>query len=376
MFPELRVGISLIALLYSTYTDFKSRMIPDWLTHGIAVVGLLIAFFQSYEAKSIDPMLLVGATTLATFIVAYGFWKLGAWAGGDVKLFTALATLNPLNYFVLGNLFNLSFAWNGAELLHASSLPFFMLNLFMLSVIMLMPYTALLALQALGKKHLRGEFVILSKNALLRIVQHTGVIVLLSFVLQQLQLSLWLLLPVLIVSAFLPQTIRWLFAGVAIAGLVAQLIPIADSISLFAVLLLVEMLLAWYGFARKHVLTYKEKISNLKEGDIPGELFVRENGKVVKGVAPSLKTIINSAKAGDVMGILHAHKQKGEVIANPASAAGLLPEQIHALNAAVKRGDIPNEIMLKASSPFAPAVLMAYVLLQLLGDGPLAWWFG
>lgn len=376
MFPELRVGISLIALLYSTYTDFKSRMIPDWLTHGIAVVGLLIAFFQSYEAKSIDPMLLVGATTLATFLVAYGFWKLGAWAGGDVKLFTALATLNPLNYFVFGNALNLSFVWNGAELLHASSLPFFMLNLFMLSVIMLMPYTALLALQALGKNHLRGEFVSLSKNALLRVIEHTGVIVLLSVVLQQLLLPFWLLLPALFVSAFLPKLVRWLLAGLAIAGLVAQQIPLPDALSLFAILLLVEMLLAWYGFARKHVLTYKEKISNLKEGDIPGELFLREHGKVVKGIAPSLKTIINSAKAGDVMGILHSTKQQGEVIADPASAAGLLPEQIHVLNVAVKKGEIPNEIMLKASSPFAPAVLMAFVLLQLLGDGPLAWWFG
>lgn len=376
MFPELRVGISLIALLYSTYTDFKSRMIPDWLTHGIAVIGLLLAFWQSYEQRSIDPMLLVGATTLATFIVAYGFWKLGAWAGGDVKLFTALATLNPLNYFVLGNYFNLSFVWNGSELLIPSSLPFFMLNLFMLSVIMLMPYTALLALQALGKKHLRGEFALLTKNAFLRVIEHAGVIVLFSFVLQQLQLPFWLLLPALIVSAFLPKLVRWLLAGLAIAGIVAQIIPFADAIALFGILLLVEMLLAWYGFARKHVLTYKEKITNLKEGDIPGELFVHEHGKVVKGVAPSLKTIINSAKAGDVMGILNGGKQKGEVIANPASAAGLLPEQIHVLQSAVKKGEIPNEIMLKASSPFAPAVLMAYVVLQFLGDGPLAWWFG
>jgi hypothetical protein len=109
---------------------------------------------------------------------------------------------------------------------------------------------------------------------------------------------------------------------------------------------------------------------------IPGELFLREKGKVVKGVSPSLKMIINSAKAGDVMGILHSTKARGEIIADPASAAGLLPEQIHVLNAAVRKGEIPDAILLKASSPFAPAVLLAYVLLQLLGDGPLAWWFG
>ncbi len=376
MFQVLRVTLSLATLLFSTYTDFKSRTIPDWLTHGVAVVGLLLAFWQSYELKSLEPMLLVGATMLATFIVAYGFWKLGAWAGGDVKLFTALASLNPLNYFVLGNIFHLSFYWNGAELLLPSSLPFFMLNLFMLSVMMLMPYTALLALHALTKKHLRGEFFSLSKNAILRVIQHTGMIVLLSFVLEQLQFPFWLLLPALLGVALLPITVRWLLAGLAIAGIVAQLVPLTNVLSLFAVLLLVELLLAWYGFARKHVLTYKEKISSLKEGDIPGELFLREKGKVVKGIAPSLKTIINSAKAGDVMAILRATKPKGEVLADPSSAAGLLPEQIHALNAAVRKGEIPDAMLLKASSPFAPAVLMAYALLQLLGDGPLAWWFG
>lgn len=376
MFPFFSFFFSLAALAYASYTDFKSRTIPDWVSYGMLVAGLSLAAFESYSTQSLTPLFWSAALTIAVFILAYIFWRAGAWAGGDVKLFTGLAALNPFNPWVVGSFFNLSLVWGGRELLVVSALPLFMLNLFIASVFALMPYSALLAFSCLRNPSLRQEFFSLSSSAISRAVEWALVISAFTFVLHYFSLPVWGLFPLLLLAGFLHRAFRVVAGIFSFVLLFLSLISLSDVVSLFWVLLFINLIFSWYGFAQRHVLTIRKKISDLQDGDIPGEWIGLSGGKVTRRLPVSFQTIIKAGVERDLETIMRFLKPSGEAWADPRQAAGVYPEDIARLQAAVKKGELENTILVKASAPFAPAVLIAYLLLTLLGDGPLAWWFG
>lgn len=376
MFPFLSFVISLAGLTYASYTDFKSRTIPDWVSHGMLLAGLSLAAYESYSTQSITPLFWSAALTIAVFILAYIFWRAGAWAGGDVKLFTGLAALNPFNPFIVGEFLNLSFSWGGRELLIVSALPFFMLNLFIVSVFALMPYSALLAFSCLRNPSLRQEFFSLSSSAISRAVEWALVISAFTFVLHYFSLPVWGLFPLLLLAGFLHRAFRVVVGIFSFVLLFLSLISHSDVFSLFLVLVSINFIFSWYGFAQRHVLTIKKKISDLQDGDIPGEWIGVERGKLTRRLPVSFQTIIKAGVERDLETIMRFLRPQGDAWADPRQAAGVYPEDIARLQAAVKKGELENTILVKASAPFAPAVLIAYLLLTILGDGPLAWWFG
>ncbi len=373
MFPLVSFLLSIVGLSISTYTDFKERIIPDWVSYGMIVLGLSLAAYESYFTQSISPLAWSAVLTIAVFILAYIFWRAGAWAGGDVKLFTGLAALNPFNPFVLGSFFHFSFVFGGRELIVASTLPFFMLNLFMGSVIALMPYSAFLAFTVLNHKSHRKEFVQITRDAFLRALEWGLLIVLFTHVLNQLSVSPLFLILVLLAAGFVPGVIRKGLAFLSVFGILTSAISWGLIPSVLGVLLLVNFLLAWYGFAQRHVLSARKKISDLQDGDIPGEWIGLKDGKVVRERSVSFKTIIKAGMDRDLGTIMRIIHPSGESWADPRQAAGVYPDQIAKLQHAVKEGLLDDTIKVKASAPFAPAVLLAYVLLNALGDGPLAW---
>lgn len=373
MFPILSFFLSLIGLSISTYTDLKSRIIPDWIPYGMVVLGLSLSAYESFHTQSLTPFLWSAGVTIATFTLAYIFWRLGAWAGGDVKLFTGLAALNPFNPFWVGSFFSLSFVWSGSELLVASSLPLFMLNLFILSIFCIIPYSALLSLYALQKSSLRKEWAHLTWHSILDAFLVACMVVLAYDLLALFSLPSWIIIPVLLVSSFFPSVVKKILAIVFVGLVLANVIPATNGWSVFAVLLVVSVLRSWYGFAHVHVLTYSKKISQLEEGDIPGEWIGLMNGKVLREKPVSFQTIIKALFERDLVLLMKIIRPSGEAWANPQQAAGVYPEQIVLLKKAVREGKLDDRISLKASAPFAPAVLLAYILLNVVGDGPLAW---
>lgn len=377
MFPLASFLISFAGLALSTYTDFRDRTIPNWLTYGLILTGLALAGVESYLQSSVSPLLLTMGVVLVTYIGAYVFWRAGAWAGGDVKLFTGLAALNPYNPFILGSFLHLSFVWNGVELIRPSTIPFFMLNLFIFSVVMLIPYTALLAFLALKQKAYRVEFFARTQSAFVSALEYAGLLLLIKFALDYLALPLWLSIFVLLLLAFVPRFVRVLLSLAGFFLVLFSRVSFSSLLGVFGVLLFVDLLLAWYSFARKYALTQTKKISALQEGDIAGELIVVKNGKIIRESGVSFQTIIKAGLQRDLGALMKfLSPETGDVLATPRQAAGFYPDQIARLQAEVKAGRLEDCILIKASSPFAPAVAMAYLLLVLLGDGPLAWGFG
>ena len=97
MLDILPIGLALLAVCVANYTDlFKGRIIPNKLTLPMLVTGIvfhaLVGIWNSDLLKAISGV--VGASV--AFAIAYGIWLMGGWAGGDVKLFTALGALLPM----------------------------------------------------------------------------------------------------------------------------------------------------------------------------------------------------------------------------------------------------------------------------------------
>jgi preflagellin peptidase FlaK len=148
---------------------------------------------------------------------------------------------------------------------------------------------------------------------------------------------------------------------------------ISDFFPLLGVLILVNILRSWYGFAQKHVLTSTKKISQLEDGDIVGERIVKVGDKTIREPLVSFGTIIKAGFQRDIGMIFRFLNPTGEILADPRRAAGVYPEDIAKLQAEVSAGRLTDSIRVKASSPFAPAVLLAYVFLNIFGDLFLAW---
>ncbi len=376
MFPLASFLFSFVGLVLATYTDFRDRTIPNWISVGLGVMGLGLAAFEYVQTQNLSNLVLVVGVTLVTYIVAYLFWRLGAWSGGDVKLFAGLGALNPVNPFVLGSFFSVSWIWGNQELFRPSMLPFFMLNLFILSVIMLLPYTAFLSVSVLRNNERRNEFFSITKKSVVESFAYGLLVLLFTRLVEGVGLPIWMIVLLMVVSAFLPRMARIFLVLLTVLLGFFSIVSFSSFPFLFATFLIIGLIFSWYKFAQRHVLTRIKKISDLQEGDIVGEIFRVRGDKIVREEPVSFKNIIKAGLQRDVPGLMSVFHAQNDIVASPRQAAGLYSEQVARLQGEVKKGSLEDRVVVKASSPFAPAVLLAYGVLNLVGDIPLVWWFG
>lgn len=89
-FTALAAAAAALLSVAATYTDLRRRMIPDWLNYSALALAVVVAYWVG--ALGIAYVALVALS----FAFAYALYRLGAWAGGDVKFFTALMAYYPL----------------------------------------------------------------------------------------------------------------------------------------------------------------------------------------------------------------------------------------------------------------------------------------
>lgn len=78
--------IALVAVIIGTFTDLRSRIIPNWLTMGTAILGLAChAFHGNFLWSSLGLICGLALVTLPNFLQKKTFM-----AGGDAKLWAAL----------------------------------------------------------------------------------------------------------------------------------------------------------------------------------------------------------------------------------------------------------------------------------------------
>ena len=366
-YSSLFFFITLIALVLATFTDVKDRLIPNWLTLGMIAAGLLLHSFIALASLHALSFLLPLAITLATFLASFALWKLGVWAGGDVKLFTGIAALNPFNLAFFPH----ALSYDG--LFTVTLIPF-PLTLFIFSLFSMLPYGAFLSLQGLRKsRKLRREFSLALQSSLTSLLFFSSFIIGFEVLLSSLAVPWFFIVPFALAFGLLPARLR-------LARLALALVMLATGLALSAFTFLEHFLLLFlplaflyalvklYAVSREHVLQSVVKVSSLKEGDILGESIIREGSSLRRVPRLSFSTMIKYLKSNNLKGLFQRARLGGKVIASSASAAGITSAQVKALKVFVSQGKLRNAIIIKKSVPFTPAILLAYVILSFMGD--------
>ena len=371
-FPFSYFFVSLILLVIGSYTDLKERIISNKLTYGGIALGILIHLIESYNLNDYSIVGIAIAVTIATFIASYGLWKIGVWAGGDVKLFTALAALNPFNLGIIRDLIGLKYG-----LLASISFPIFPLTLFIFSIISMLPYGMLLSINTLRKrKELRKELTEELKQRLFQAVQVIALISGLNFVLTNLLgISNGILLFVLtIISLIVLMKINWKISTVIILILFGYSLYLnfneilknflIGAVSLYAIYVLLKL----FSFSRKYALKKTIKVSELEEGMIPAASLYEIEGKIIEKKALSMGNIINNIRGNNLEALIKELKPAGKEIVSNKKAAGIEEKEIKELKKLAEEKKIPEYIEVKLTAPMIPAVLIGYVLVNIVGD--------
>ncbi|MFH1663507.1 MAG: A24 family peptidase C-terminal domain-containing protein, partial [archaeon] len=310
------------------------------------------------------------AVTIATFIASYGLWKIGVWAGGDVKLFTAIAALNPFNLGFIRDVIGLKYS-----LLASISLPVFPLTLFIFSIISMLPYGVLLSFNTLkNRRDLRKELIQDMKKRVFQSAQLMMLLVGLNFVLGKIISNGILLYAIviiaLIVSAKLNEKIRTAIALLlfGFAGYFNLIQSVNAFITGFVFVYLLYFFLKMFSFSRKYALKKKIKVEELEEGMIPAVSLYEVEGKITERKSLSIASIINNLRNNNLDALLQELHPKGKQIVSATKAAGIEEKKIAELKKLASEKKISNEIEIKLTAPMIPAVLIGYVLVNVIGD--------
>ena len=87
----ITVLFSVIAAIY----DVKYGIVPDKLNYILLVFGIVSNLILSIISSNVKFILTSFISMIITYTITFMLWKLKMWGGGDVKLFTAIATVIP-----------------------------------------------------------------------------------------------------------------------------------------------------------------------------------------------------------------------------------------------------------------------------------------
>ncbi|MBU1120876.1 prepilin peptidase [Candidatus Micrarchaeota archaeon] len=362
--------LALATLIIGTYTDLKERIISNKLTYSMIAVGVILhlieaAYFSNYFLFFVSVVVVV-----LTFFFSYLLWKLGVWAGGDVKLFTAIAALNPFN-----PLFFTGFLGLNIGLFQATSLPIFPLTLFIFSIICMIPYGAFLTLNGVRKRKdlqrkLKEEFKKKFFQALQLSAALIGLNYFVSLFMPDFLIQYILIIVTLIALRFINRKVRLIVIALVFFFALGSklLIAVNEFVSLFLVLFVIYSFFRLFFLSREEILKKEIRVDELEEGMIPAQSIYLVEGKIVKSEPLKIATIIKYLTSNNLNQLMDYLKPKGKTVVSSMRAAGFTVEEIKELKELVRERKIEEKIKVKLTAPMIPAVLMAFVLLNVIGD--------
>ncbi len=91
----IQMIVTILFSILAAIFDIKSNIVPDILTYSLLVFGLISNVILSIISGNVKFILASFISMVVTNFLTYMLWKLKMWGGGDVKLFTAIATVIP-----------------------------------------------------------------------------------------------------------------------------------------------------------------------------------------------------------------------------------------------------------------------------------------
>src|SRR3989338_2165857 len=90
-------AIILVGLFIGSYTDIKTREVPDWLNYGLIVIGIALNLLFSIIYWNLDYIINSSAGFIVFLFLALFMFYAVQWGGGDSKMIMALGALIGLD---------------------------------------------------------------------------------------------------------------------------------------------------------------------------------------------------------------------------------------------------------------------------------------
>ena len=91
----IQIIITILFCILAAVCDLRNNYVPNWLSYVLLGFGLISNLILSIISTNIKFILASFISMLVTYVITYLLWKLKIWGGGDVRLFTAIATVIP-----------------------------------------------------------------------------------------------------------------------------------------------------------------------------------------------------------------------------------------------------------------------------------------
>lgn len=363
-FPFFIFSTTTLFLIFASIYDFKKRIIPNYLVFSLFFIGLLIKIIEAIFFSKINILFNSLISFLITFILSYILWELGFFAGGDLKLFSAISILNP---------FNLNFlSFLGLTSLGVIAVPIFSITLVLVSVLATAP---VLIIHSLFLFLFKGHHFILwdilkSKGTIISFLNSVIVLFFITSFLNLFSLNLPIIFYFIfsIVLLLFFKNLEKLKSFYFLIGLFYILLitfsiiykkNIFSIISLVTIIITIKLLFVFitiYKIISSRILTEPKKLKDLKEGDLLKNNYYKINNKVIE------KNI----------SFLNYFKQTfyqtytKNLIVDSRKARGVLKEDITFLKRTYN--NLNKEIIIRKTIPFTPSVLLGYIILNIFGD--------
>ncbi len=108
---ELTISVFLAFLLLAvgSYTDLRTREVPDWISHGFIYLGFGLNLILSIIYLDFYLLLYSIIGFVVCFLIGLAMYKLGQWGGGDTKVIMGIGAVvgfNPGSLLLLTFLIN------------------------------------------------------------------------------------------------------------------------------------------------------------------------------------------------------------------------------------------------------------------------------
>ena len=363
-------SITLLFLIFASFYDVKKRIVPNFLVISLLGIGLITKIIQAIYFSSFSIILNSLISFILTLVVGYILWEVGFFAGGDLKLFAAIALFNPFNLNFLGFMFSLN----------VISLPIFALTLIIVSILCTAPVLLINSIYLfIFKGHYKIRIIIFkTKNTLFSLISSVLVIFLISSFFNIFSMDvpfiLYFVFSIIFILFFRKIETRNLTQYYFLLSFFYFLLIFysmvfsktvfyfKNLITIIITLVIIFLAVAFYKIIYSKILITSKKVYSLKEGDVVLNNYYLSGTKVIEKRVSFIQYLKNFTSP------ISKHK----LMVDSRKAGGLLNEDITFLKSCYKH-NLEKEILLKKTIPFTPSVLIAYILLNILGD--FIWFF-
>ena len=91
----IQITVTVLFSLCATIFDVRKGFVPNLLCYILIAFGLVSNMILSLISTNIKFILASIISMVITYSITYMLWQLSIWGGGDVRLFTGIATVIP-----------------------------------------------------------------------------------------------------------------------------------------------------------------------------------------------------------------------------------------------------------------------------------------